>query len=465
MNSRDLFRAVGQIDDDLIEAAGKTPAKRTIPLQFRRFVPAAACFCVVLLGVAVARQSISTGVDQAAETAEMNENAPAYDAPGNSVETFSIEGGDSEAAVGSAPDALLSSQKSAARDSDSLQALSSALLGDNSSGSAALLAHSADELYFGGSLLLDDSADNALPASLPVYRNSLLDAADNTTAMKARLRTVLDALGLNTALADTAAFSGDSADTISKTVSDIKESAEQNGQDTDSAVLNYLSDAAQLQLKIPESDWPGGLTITVSNDLRTSVTCSSSAEVKTFASLAEERTIAASLQEKYGSLFTALLGGEYTDVTDGGDSTIDGTPCSLFVKFAADSFHYLLVSVDADGSLLSLHETDRTVEPLGEYTSVSRAEADKRLANGEFLTDSGTVEAVDPAAEPDHLANLRLTYVQESAAYYLPMWEYTIDQGPAALGDGDDVDQTLHSFATYYVPAVELEESDALKNK
>ena len=465
MNSRDLFRAVGQIDDDLIEAAGKTPAKRTIPLQFRRFVPAAACFCVVLLGVAVARQSISTGVDQAAETAEMNENAPAYDAPGNSVETFSIEGGDSEAAVGSAPDALLSSQKSAARDSDSLQALSSALLGDNSSGSAALLAHSADELYFGGSLLLDDSADNALPASLPVYRNSLLDAADNTTAMKARLRTVLDALGLNTALADTAAFSGDSADTISKTVSDIKESAEQNGQDTDSAVLNYLSDAAQLQLKIPESDWPGGLTITVSNDLRTSVTCSSSAEVKTFASLAEERTIAASLQEKYGSLFTALLGGEYTDVTDGGDSTIDGTPCSLFVKFAADSFHYLLVSVDADGSLLSLHETDRTVEPLGEYTSVSRAEADKRLANGEFLTDSGTVEAVDPAAEPDHLANLRLTYVQESAAYYLPMWEYTIDQGPAVLGDGDDVDQTLHSFATYYVPAVELDEIDALKNK
>ena len=59
------------------------------------------------------------------------------------------------------------------------------------------------------------------------------------------------------------------------------------------------------------------------------------------------------------------------------------------------------------------------MEPLGEYTSVSRAEADKRLANGEFLTDSCTAEAVDPAAEPEHLANLRLTYVQGSAAYYL----------------------------------------------
>ena len=69
MNSRDLFRAIGQIDDDLIESANKAPARRTIPLQFRRFVPAAACFCMVLLGVAMVRQDRSAGVSQAAETA------------------------------------------------------------------------------------------------------------------------------------------------------------------------------------------------------------------------------------------------------------------------------------------------------------------------------------------------------------------------------------------------------------
>ena len=165
------------------------------------------------------------------------------------------------------------------QDSSPLQALSDILLGSGASGSSSLLAHSADELYFGESLILGSSADVVLPASLPVYRNSLLDAADNTDAMKARLRTVLDALGLDTTLADTATFSRDSADTISKTVSDIKKSAEQNGWDADSSVLNYLSDAAQLQLNIPKSDWPGGLTITVSNDLRTSVVCNSSAEV------------------------------------------------------------------------------------------------------------------------------------------------------------------------------------------
>lgn len=468
MNSRDLFRAIGQIDDDLIESANKSPARRTIPLQFRRFVPAAACFCMVLLGVAMVRQDRSAGISQAAETADLNESAPAYDESNNSdtFSAFSMEGSEPDTADGGVADSPLSSSlKSAMQDSSPLQALSDILLGSGASGSSSLLAHSADELYWGEGLVLGSSTDAVLPASLPVYRNSLLDAADNTDAMKARLCTVLDALGLDTTLTDTATFSVDSADTISKTVSNIKESAEQNGWDADSSVLNYLSDAAQLQLNIPESDWPGGLTITVSNDLRTSVVCNSSAEVKTFATLAEERVIAADLQEKYGSLFTSLLGGEYTDVTDGGDSTIYGQPCSLFVKFAVDSFHYLLVSVDTDGNLLSLHETNRTVEPLGEYTSVSRAEADKRLANGEFLTDSYTAEAVDPAAEPEHLANLRLTYVQSNATYYLPMWEYTIDEGPAALGDGDDVDQTLHTFAAYYVPAVELDEIDALKNK
>ena len=468
MSSRDLFRAIGQIDDDLIESANNPPVKHTIPLQFRHFVPAAACFCLVLLGAAMVSQDRFAGVSQAAETADLNESAPAYE-ESNSPETFSafsMEGNEPDADAGSVADAPLSSSlKSAMQDSSPLQALSDILLGSGASGSSSLLAHSADELYFGESLILGSSADVVLPASLPVYRNSLLDAADNTDAMKARLRTVLDALGLDTTLADTATFSRDSADTISKTVSGIKESAEQNGWDADSSVLNYLSGAAQLQLNIPERDWPGGLTITVSNDLCTSVVCNSSAEVKTFAALAEERVIAADLQEKYGSLFTSLLGGEYTDVTDGGDSTIYGQPSSLFVKFAADSFHYLLVSVDTDGNLLSLHETDRTVEPLGEYTSVSRAEADKRLANGEFLTDSYTAEAVDPAAEPECLANLRLTYVQGSAAYYLPMWEYTIDEGPAALGDGDDVDQTLHTFSAYYVPAVELDEIDVLKNK
>lgn len=128
-----------------------------------------------------------------------------------------MEGSEPDAAADSVADAPLSSSlKSAMQDSSPLQALSDILLGSGASGSSSLLAHSADELYFGESLILGSSADVVLPASLPVYRNSLLDAADNTDAMKARLRTVLDALGLDATLADTATFSRDSADTISK---------------------------------------------------------------------------------------------------------------------------------------------------------------------------------------------------------------------------------------------------------
>ena len=200
MSSRDLFRAIGQIDDDLIESANKTPVKHTILLQFRHFVPAAACFCLVLLGAAMVSQDRSAGVSQAAETADLNESAPAYE-ESNSPDTFSafsMEGSEPDAAADSVADAPLSSSlKSAMQDSSPLQALSDILLGSGASGSSSLLAHSADELYFGESLILGNSADVVLPASLPVYRNSLLDAADNTDAMKARLRTVLDALGLD----------------------------------------------------------------------------------------------------------------------------------------------------------------------------------------------------------------------------------------------------------------------------
>ena len=101
MSSRDLFRAIGQIDDDLIESANKTPVKHTIPLQFRHFVPAAACFCLVLLGAAMVSQDRSAGVSQAAETADLNESAPAYE-ESNSPDTFSafsMEGSEPDAAA------------------------------------------------------------------------------------------------------------------------------------------------------------------------------------------------------------------------------------------------------------------------------------------------------------------------------------------------------------------------------
>lgn len=50
MNERDLFRAIGEVDDSLIEAAEKLPQKRRSRLAGTL---AAACLCVAALGLAV----------------------------------------------------------------------------------------------------------------------------------------------------------------------------------------------------------------------------------------------------------------------------------------------------------------------------------------------------------------------------------------------------------------------------
>lgn len=84
-------------------------------------------------------QDRSAGVSQAAETADLNESAPAYE-ESNSPDTFSafsMEGSEPDAAAGSVADAPLSSSpKSAMQDSSPLQALSDILLGSGASGSS-----------------------------------------------------------------------------------------------------------------------------------------------------------------------------------------------------------------------------------------------------------------------------------------------------------------------------------------
>lgn len=448
MNSDDLFRAIGEIDDDLIESADKVPAKHTIRLQFRHFIPAAACFCVVLLGVAAVRQNLGP-IYSAEATAKRSSDLAAYDdsADNGAIDTFGLDDTAPEAALSCLPDEP---------DSGTLQGIRSLLLGNGSSGDSALLAHSAKELYFGQSLMLNDIFDTALPETFPVYRNTLPDTADHTDDMKARLGMVLSALGLDSALADSAVFTGDDTATIQQTLSSIQD---------DSTMLDYLADAARLKLTIPADNESAGLTITVSNDLSVDIVYDTSAEPRILTDESDERTVSDKLNQQYHTLFASLLGDNYTDVTDGGDCTIYGEACTVFIQYAADSFRRLLVSADADGSLIALHETNRPVELLGEYTSVSLQEADAQLAAGDCLTLDGSVISVDLSAEPERLANLRLVYIPGNAMYYLPMWEYTIDNGVAQLGDSPDMDQDLHSFVRCFVPAVRIEEIDALNGK
>lgn len=87
MTERELFEAIGHVDDDLILAADAPVKKRRKPpVYWRNFAAVAACACVFLGGVAVWQ---SDGFRKASDTTMMTadvpeaaaETAPAPDAP------------------------------------------------------------------------------------------------------------------------------------------------------------------------------------------------------------------------------------------------------------------------------------------------------------------------------------------------------------------------------------------------
>ena len=79
MKGEELFRAVGQVGDDLIARAEKTPARQVS--RWKPFVALAAC-CVLLVGIAALTLpgwlGSSKSADTAAPAAAAEENARAY---------------------------------------------------------------------------------------------------------------------------------------------------------------------------------------------------------------------------------------------------------------------------------------------------------------------------------------------------------------------------------------------------
>lgn len=105
MTERELFEAIGHVDDDLILAADAPVKKRRKPpVYWRSFVSAAACACIFLGGVAVWQNS-KFSTDTTAETAmaaettdeplmgaavpqaELNESAKAADGAANDTDS------------------------------------------------------------------------------------------------------------------------------------------------------------------------------------------------------------------------------------------------------------------------------------------------------------------------------------------------------------------------------------------
>lgn len=438
MTARELFEAIGQVDDDLILAADAPVHRRpAVRVWVRRALPAAACLCVTLLGgVALGRSGLfRAGSSAPAESSAAVTYEAAPDTAGAAYGEKSLS---AQADTGAGAGATRYTEQDAAR-----------ILGSGDGGSAALLAHSRSELYFSDGLLGED--DTALPTALPVYRCTVDSLRED--AMMRQMERVLGALGLDPALAQSAVLGS----TYAGGLDALEDIAAQLSEDD--AILNvFWSGAAQLTLEVPAGErWPEGLRIQVSNDGYATVLAGSSGEVRTFASGEEEQQAADAIRDQYGDVLTALLGEGYTDQTDGGDLNIYGEASPLFVRFAASPWQYVTVSLQEDGTLSALHLTDRPVEEAGRYSILSRSEAEERLAAGEFLPNGSDVtgaQAAALAADPETLACVRLVYPNGRAAWLVPCWEFVVDTGAAPLGE--DCDQTLHQYESFCVPAVDL---------
>ena len=128
MTERELFEAIGHVDDDLILAADAPLKKRRKPpVYWRSFAAVAACACVFLGGVAVwqsdgfrkadmtseAAAFAADAPEEAAEIApapeEAAETAPAPDVPMLSAAAPQADNGDAAAKEGAAKDSAESS--------------------------------------------------------------------------------------------------------------------------------------------------------------------------------------------------------------------------------------------------------------------------------------------------------------------------------------------------------------------
>ena len=118
MTERELFEAIGHVDDDLIWAADAPLKKRRKPpVYWRSFAAVAACACVFLGGVAVWQSDGFRKANMTSEAAafaadapeEAAETAPAPDVPMLSAAAPQADNGDAAVKEGAAKDSAESS--------------------------------------------------------------------------------------------------------------------------------------------------------------------------------------------------------------------------------------------------------------------------------------------------------------------------------------------------------------------
>lgn len=441
VNARDLFEAIGMVDEDLVEEADG-PVRRPAWTPRRvmgRVLPAAACLCIVGAavlsfergmfsakssgGAMLQNEMAGSTTDAAPETAPDTAQAPAF---------YDTEGAASE--------------KSTAGTGIPAELAEKITPTSGAGSSAAWMAYDVSEL------LREDPLDGQLPGTLAVYRGTLAGRCLNTDAMTERLTDALTALGYDASLADSARLTtGYDEESTQDPQAVAKSLYEKFGIGSE---LDYWSGIAQLTVTLPD----GGI-LSINNELTLTVTLTGDETgALTDAQAAEE---ADTILKANAGLLDALGGYDAMGLT-GGDYSYDGTRQQFWAvlyrtgetpseQLAGYDLGRATFTADAEGNLLSLTIPGAALaESVGEYPLISREEAAALLAGGSYL--NAQYDEAAPAAADIEQAESYLCYTGGRALYYVPMWCFVVDEG-----ERENTADGLHSYRPYYVPAVSLD--------
>lgn len=436
MTARELFEAIGLVDEDLVADADAPVRRRWTPrLVLRRALPLAACLCLAVGAVMAWRAAPGGGLT--AGDAATPQLAAAEDAP----ETYQApaDGGTNEETAGTAAPEIADSKNSAAdhaREETSL--VWDAITPAQANGGGASLATGAEEL-------LGDTADPAptdWPETLPVYRDPLADGGLDESAMRDTLRQVLQAMGRDPHLADDAVlvynWSQDQIDQADQIAADLQQ------QFGSASALEFWGGMAQLELTLDD-----GSSLTVRNSRMVYLSAAENASLR--AMTGDDLAANASLLQALGG-FDTLRSPVSHSWADG--SALNDGP----VLTRSDAPGNMTgLQVKQNGSLANWTlSAAASATPVAELPILSLGEAEDLLQNGGYLGVG--YEEKEPAQGT--IVDARLGYLSGNALYYVPVWQFTVDMGqtdaqyPAA---DPDTGETLHAYFTYCVPAVDLD--------
>lgn len=451
MTARELFEAIGLVDEDLIADADAPVRRRWTPrLVLRRALPLAACLCVAagaVIAWRIAPWQGMTGSSIQSEAAAAPDLAAAPEQSG-----AGEDGGESAAAAPKETD----ERDSLAAGQAGIPAEQEQWFGGTTGGMGGMTLLAADA----AELAVTDVLDGETPETLTVYRGTLASMTIDEDRIRETLRTVLAAMGQDTALADTAELNWHIADVES--TEDALALAEkiQTKQADARGMLDFWGGACSLEATLPD-----GSTLSVINDGTVRWWPSGDAgwtDAEVAANVDTILDVNAGLLEALGGCTTVIPAPTDRRYADGGESAVGiwlapGGDTASEKLFGRDMGALFSLQADENGVLTGFQRFGNALaEPIGEYSILSRESAEALLQQGVHL--DAAYSDNDPAEGA--VVDAQLCYLRGRAYYYVPMWCFTVDLGeaeaPAEVSE-EAAGLGLHAYQRYYVPAIDLD--------